>query len=490
MGTFTENKEEKMIQERILIGGEWTHSSDGMTFDVLNPATGEKIATVPKSTARDVERAVAAADDAFKSWSALTPFQRGEILRKASLNVLKNAEDIARLMSKEQGKSFQEAFGEVKKGAEILRYYAEEGERIYGRIIPNAEENMESRVIYQPIGVAAAISPWNYPIELLAWKVGAALASGCTIVCKLPSETPLSPSAFVKCMIDAGVYPGVINTLTGSGSAIGPILLNNPLVKKVAFTGSTEVGKNVLMESAKTLKKASLELGGSLPMIVCADSDLEEAVKGAVRRSFRNMGQICIAINRIYVDRSIYSQFIERFAAETKKLKINDGVSEEYDLGPMCTQKGLQTTIKHVEDAVNKGAKIVAGGKRPEGEMYKKGHFYCPTVISDVNHDMLIMQEETFGPAVGVMPYDTIEEAITLANDTSYGLAAIVYTNNLRLSDKLSKEINAGNVAINNVDAGVINAPYGGWSDSGFGHEHGPEGLYEYLQIKHIRMRM
>ncbi len=396
---------------------------------------------------------------------------------------------IAKLMTQEQGKPFQEALGEVEKGADILTYYAEEGERIYGRIVPNVEQDMESRVIYQPIGVAAAISPWNYPIELLAWKIGGPLASGCTMIAKLPSETPLSPLAFVKCVQDAGVPAGVINAITGSGSEVGPILFDSKLVKKIAFTGSTDTGRQVLRGCVDTFKKVSLELGGSLPTIVCKDCKLGQAVKGAVRRSFRNMGQICIAINRIYVDENIYEEFMEKFVEETKKLTIGDGLKEEVNLGPMCTMGGVNTAKQHIEDALAKGAKLAYGGHKPQGKKYEKGFYFEPTILRDVTHDMLVMQEETFGPVVGVMPFSSIEEAVELANDSVYGLAAIVFTESLSLANYLSKNIEAGNVAINNVDAGVLYAPYGGWKDSGFGHEHGPEGLYEYLLIKHIRVK-
>jgi succinate-semialdehyde dehydrogenase/glutarate-semialdehyde dehydrogenase len=267
------------------------------------------------------------------------------------------------------------------------------------------------------------------------------------------------------------------------------MLLESPIVKKVAFTGSTAVGKDVLKNSADTLKRTSMELGGSLPMVVCKDCDMEAAVAGAVRRSFRNMGQICIAINRIYVDEAVYEEFLERFREAAEKLTIGNGLTKECDLGPMCTRSGVEKAIEHIEDAVKKGAKVVCGGKRPEGEEYRKGYFFEPTILRDVNHSMLVMTEETFGPVVGVMPFKDIDEAIALANDSVYGLAAIVYTNSLSLAERLAREIDAGNVAINNVDAGVINAPYGGWKDSGFGHEHGPEGLYEYLNIKHVRVR-
>lgn len=477
------------LHEKMLIGGKWTDGSGNSRLDVLNPATEEVFATVPKATKEDVYEATSAAEKAFESWSKLTPFKRGEYLRKASEIALKRAGEIARLMTQEQGKPLKEAEGEVIKGAEILRYYAEEGERIYGRIIPNADANTESRVIYQPMGVAAAISPWNYPIELLAWKLGGALASGCTIVSKLPSETPISPIAFIKCLLDAGVPEGAVNVLTGAGSVVGPILLKSTIVKKVAFTGSTEVGKQVLTDCVGTLKKVSLELGGSLPMIVCKDCDLDAALAGAVRRSFRNMGQICIAINRIYVDQEIYEVFLKKFAETTCKLTIGNGLIKDCDLGPMCTRSGVETTKKHIEDGIKKGAKLVCGGKRPDAAGCQKGFFFEPSILRDVNHEMLVMSEETFGPLVGVMPFKDTDEAIKLANDTNYGLAAIVYTNSLSLTERFVRELNAGNVAINNPDAGVINAPYGGWKDSGFGHEHGPEGLYEYLYTKHVRVR-
>ena len=478
-----------MIKSLMFIRGEWVEAQSKDKMGIVNPAYGEIFAEVPKAHKEDVEKAISAADDAFKDWSLLSPFKRGEYLRKASNIVLDRINEIAKLMTQEEGKPFKEAAGEVKKGAKILRYYAEEGERIYGRIIANEETNTESRVIYQPIGVAGAISPWNYPIELLAWKVGGALASGCTVVAKLPSEAPLSPLAFVRCLNDAGIPKGVINAITGSGSEIGPILFNSKVVKKVAFTGSTKTGRDVLSGCIDTFKIVSVELGGSLPMVVCKDCNVGKAVSGAVRRSFRNMGQICIAINRIYVDEAIYESFIKKFTEGTKKLKIGDGLKEDCDLGPMCTYNGVKTAISHIEDAVLKGAKIACGGQKPPGEKYKKGYYFEPTILRDVNHDMLVMKEETFGPVVGVMPFKTTAEAIELANNSPYGLAAIVFTENLSLANRLALEIKAGNIAINNVDAGVINAPYGGWKDSGFGHEHGPEGLYEYLLIKHIRVR-
>ena len=475
--------------DKLLIDGQWRESSDKQRIDVIDPRTAKPFAQVQRASAADVNAAVDAADRAFKDWAATNVFQRTAMLRKAAQIAAEHKDELGRLMSQEQGKPLAEATGEAQKGADILRYYAEEAERVYGRIIENAEADTFSTVIYQPIGPCAAISPWNYPIELLAWKVGAALGSGCTLVCKLPTETPLSPLLFIKCVMDAGVPAGALNALTGEGRTIGNILVENPKIRKIAFTGSTPVGKTVLAACTDSLRKSSMELGGSLPMLVFKDCDLKAAVAGAVRRSFRNMGQICIAINRIYVEREIYDDFLALFKTETEKLTVGDGLNEKVDLGPMCKKQGVTSTEEHIRDALSKGARLVTGGEAPAVPGFEGGFWYKPTVLADVNHGMKIMTEETFGPAVGVMPFDGLEEALALANDCIYGLAAIVYTQNLTTAKTCAVRIDAGNVAINNVDAGVINAPYGGWKQSGFGHEHGPEGLYEYLHVKHVRVR-
>jgi len=482
--------ESEPIRESMWIGGAERAAADGAVLEVVNPATNEVFATVPAAAEADVQAAIDAAERAFPAWSRTTVFSRGALLRRASQAVLEDAEEIARRMTREQGKPLAEALGEVKKGAEILRYYAEEGERVYGRIIPNAEgQAVESRVLYQPIGPVGLLSPWNYPVELMAWKVGAALAAGCTFVLKVPSETPLSPLAFVRAMRRAGFPDGVMNVITGRGGDIGRILTGSKKLRKIAFTGSTAVGRTIMAQSADSLRRLSLELGGSLPMIVTKHADLDSAAAGAARRSFRNMGQICIAVNRIYAQREIYEHFLRMFAEKTARLTIGDGLTEPCDLGPMCTKKGLETAKAHIADALAKGARCVLGGAAPEGERYAKGNYFLPTILADCTHQMIVMREETFGPVVGVMPFDTIDEAIRLANDTCYGLAAIAYTESLPEAHRLYTELNAGNVAVNNVDVGVVNAPYGGWYDSGFGHEHGPEGLYEYLHVKHVRIK-
>lgn len=477
-----------MLNQKMYVRGEWRDSESGRQFDVVNPADGSLVGKVPLASAQDMLEAIEFADSEYKSWARTSPFQRGSILRKASDIVRSRMEEIASVMSAEQGKTMDEARQEVLKGSEILSYYAEEGERVYGRIITNAN-GMESRVIYQPVGVCGSISPWNYPVELLAWKLGGALASGCSIVCKLPYETPLSPLLFLECIVQAGAPAGCLQALAGRGAELGPVLTGSPKVKKIAFTGSTSVGKTLMQASAGTVKKFSLELGGSLPMIVCDDCDMDKAVTDTVRRSFRNLGQVCIAINRVYVQRGIYKEFVDRLAAKTSAMTVGNPAKGDYDGGAMCTERGLKKVIEHVEDARSKGARIVAGGSIPSGAEYDDGLYYLPTVVADADHGMKIMREEIFGPAIGVMPFDTLGEAISLANDTPYGLAAICYTSDINSARRVSMEVCAGNIAINNVDPGVINAPYGGQKDSGFGCEHGPEGLYEYLNIKHIRYR-
>ncbi len=479
-----------MIFQPMLIAGRWVEASDGGVIGVVNPATEEVFATVPKANADDVKVAIESADNSFASWAKLSPAQRSDYLRKACALVMERHKEIARVMTTEEGKPLLEAEGEVKKAAKILRYYAEEGQRVYGRIISNAEADTQSRVVYQPIGPTAAISPWNYPVELVAWKVGAALAAGCTMVVKPPSLTPVSPLFFLKCLDDAGLPPGVVNACPGPGATVGKQLIESERIKKVAFTGSTEVGRRILRECAANMKKVSLELDGHCPLIVCKNCDIDAAVKGATRRSFRNMGQICIALNRIYVHREVIDEFLRRFVECVGKLVIGNGLARiPCDLGPMANQEGIEKAQRHIKDALEKGAKIACGGGRPQGKEFSKGHFFQPTVLTDVNHDMLVMKKETFGPVVGVMAFDSLDEAIELANDTPYGLAAYAFTNSLEDSDRLCRELNSGNVAVNNVDAGVINAPYGGWKESGQGYEHGPEGLYEYLKAKHLRIR-
>ncbi|MGA2478129.1 MAG: NAD-dependent succinate-semialdehyde dehydrogenase [Spirochaetia bacterium] len=481
-----------MSNNKMLIDGKWVGSGNGATIEIEDPATSEIFDTVPAASDADIDAAVAAADAAFPAWSRMTPEARGEYLHKGAALAVERADEIGRLMTREQGKPFNEARGEVLKGAEILRYYAEEGKRTYGRIVPcsGADATTTSFVTYEPVGVSAGISPWNYPIELVAWKVGGALAAGCTFVAKPPSLTPLSPLRFLACLVDAGIPRGVVNVLFGAGSHAGTRLIRHPLVKKVAFTGSTEVGRQVMRQCAESMTKVSLELGGQCALIVSDKCRVADAVSGAVRRSFRNMGQICIAINRIYVQEKIYREFLDGVVAKTRALVIANGLEKpDADIGPMANREGREKTMRHIADAVGKGAHVACGGKVPDGPAFMKGYFFQPTVLTDVTHEMLVMHEETFGPVVGIMPYRTLDEAIGFANSTAYGLATYAYTEDLGEADELSARLQSGNVAINNPDAGVINAPYGGFKESGMGYEHGPEGLEQYLRAKHVRIR-
>jgi len=474
----------------MLIDGDWVDSESHEYIEVVNPADEGVFAEVPRATENQVNQALKAARAAFPAWAGLSPFQRAEYLWRAADNLDQRKEKIGRLMTREQGKPLQEAIGEVEKGAEMLRYYAEEGKRAYGQIVANQDSSDQSLVVKQPVGVVVALSAWNYPVELTGWKAAAALAAGCTIVAKPPTLTPLSPLEYWRCLFDAGIPAGVVNAVTGAGTAVGRQLVKSPLSQKVAFTGSLKVGLDIQEQAKDTIKKISLELGGQCPMIVSNHCDLAVAVKGAVRRSFRNMGQICIAINRIYVHEDIYQTFLSEFKNETLKLTIANGLEKpDSDLGPMASRQGLEKTRHHIEDALSKGARLICGGKRPPGAEYQRGYFFEPTIVADTSHEMLIMTEETFGPAVGVMPYGSLDEAIELANATPYGLAAYACTNDLHEMHKLSQALEAGSVAVNNVDAGIMNVAYGGWKQSGIGHEHGHEGLAQYLNLKHVRIR-
>jgi succinate-semialdehyde dehydrogenase/glutarate-semialdehyde dehydrogenase len=473
----------------MLIDGNWVDSESRKYIDVINPATEAVFARVPRATETEADRALKAAERAFAGWSGLSPFARASFLRRAGAILESRKEKLGRLMTQEQGKPLKEAVGEVEKAVEMLRFFAEEGKRAYGQIVANTDPYDQSLVIKQPVGVVAALSAWNYPIELTGWKAAAALAAGCTIVAKPPALTPLSPLEYWRCLFDAGIPSGVINAVTGRGTEVGRQLVASPLSHKIAFTGSLEVGLAIQAQAKDTIKKISLELGGQCPLIVSKNCDFANAVKGAVRRSFRNMGQICIAINRIYVESEIYGEFLEKFKEETLKLVIANGLEKpDADIGPMANAEGLQKTKLHIEDALGKGARLICGGKRPAGEQFRKGYFFEPTILADTTHEMLVMREETFGPAVGVMAYRKLDDALRLANATSYGLAAYAFTNDLHEMNKLSKELQAGSVAVNNVDAGIMNVAYGGWKQSGIGREHGHEGLEEYLQLKHVRI--
>ena len=459
---------------------------DGTALEVRDPATGDVVARVPDSTEQDVDRAVSAARRAWDSWRWVNPRVRADYLHAAGDALAAARVQVAAAITREMGKPIPEATGEVEKLAKTFHFYAEEATRITGATLPNEEDGFTSLVEKEPIGVVAAITPWNYPVELIGWKLCAALAAGCTIVVK-PSEYTPSAAIEVFRSLDAAKLPaGVANLVTGGG-ATGRALVAHPAINKVAFTGSGATGE-AIFKTVSGVKPLSMELGGNCPLIVTARADIDQAVAGALRRSFRNAGQICIAINRAYVHADLYEEFVQRLAKAAAGLAVGDGLREDnVDVGPVTNVEILDRCERHVADARSKGARVLVGGARPDDRSV--GNYYLPTVLADCTQDMLVMHEETFGPVIGVSPYDDLESAIERANSTPAGLAAYVYSEDLSEVFALGRRLDFGSVAVNNVDAGTINAPYGGRKGSGFGYEHGREGMEGYLQMKHVRVR-
>lgn len=478
-----------MSEYKLLIGGRWVSAVNGETIAVTNPANGETIAWVAKGSADDAQLALEAAAKAFPGWSRLTAKTRATYLHKAAESVRRRLNEIARLLTLEQGKPYRDAQKEVEEAACALDYFAEEGVRVRGEVIASETSSARQFVLRQPIGVAVGITPWNYPVSLLAWKLAPALAAGCTFVAKPASETPVAATEYVRCVHEAGLPDGVLNLVTGPGSAVGTALVASPLSQKVAFTGSTQVGRLLMAQAASWVKKVSLELGGHSPFIVCEDADFELAVKHGPYRAFRNMGQVCNSVNRILVHESLYERYVQRAVQEAGRLTIGDGLSDPpVDLGPMLNQEGIERTKAHIEDALGKGAKLLCGGRKPEGAQYEKGFFFEPSILVDVRLDMRVMQEETFGPVVAIMPFRTLDEAIVLANSVPYGLVSYAYTSSLKTAARLAEELEAGSICINNIAASSLNGPYAGWKQSGAGVELSHFGIEEYLHLKHVRV--
>lgn len=459
------------------------------TIEVQDPATGETIGVIGSADQSEVDAAVTAARRAFPDWAALAPRERSFYLHRLGDLIAVDADVLAELMTREQGKPVNEARGEIMKLAETCHFYAEEATRVHGETIPNDTTEFDSAIVREPIGVVGAITPWNYPAELVGWKLCGALAAGCTIVIKPAEITPFTALGIGAKCIDAGIPAGVVNVVTGPGSVVGQMLVEHAGIDKIAFTGSSKVGLHI-QRSVTNVKRMALELGGNCPMIVTRTANLAAAVKGAARRSFRNCGQICIAVNRIYVQRSLYDDFLDALAKAAEGMIVANGLrNPAADMGAMASAEPLAKTREHLKDALAKGARLLAGGAAPKGAEYERGYFFRPTVVADCTHEMKIMTEETFGPIVGVAPFDGLDEAIAKANDTHYGLASYVYARDADEIRYLSRRLDYGNVAVNNVDAGIINAPYGGRKQSGIGYEHGREGLLEYTNFKHVRTR-
>jgi succinate-semialdehyde dehydrogenase len=475
-----------MYKSLMLINARPVASLSGKVDIIYNPATREPVAEVSVGSRQDARMALEAAKKAFPTWSKTSSQKRAELLHAAADIVRERSEMIARLLTLEQGKPLKNARMEILSSAEVLDYYAEEGKRNIGEWITSS--NSRSIVLRQPIGVAALITPWNFPVDLLAWKVGPALAAGCTFVAKPPSQAPLAATEFVRAVGDAGLPAGTANAVHGPGSEVGAELVENPISRKIAFTGETKTGRWIMAHAAMHIKRVSLELGGQSPFIVCQDADLEAAAAACSQRAFSNMGQICISVNRIYVAEEVAEEFTAKLVKRAELLKIGNGLESDVDLGPMFSRAQREKTREHVDDALLKGAELISGGREPEGDAYEKGYFFRPTVLGQADHSMRVMNEETFGPVAPIMKFKTVDEAISLANDTEFGLAAYIFTNDLKTALSAAEGLEAGGIGVNVNNVVDLQAPFGGWKQSGLGRELGHYGLEAYLETKHIRL--
>tara|TARA_Y100001958_G_scaffold154444_1_gene143412 strand:+ start:477 stop:1928 length:1452 start_codon:yes stop_codon:yes gene_type:complete len=473
-----------LFREKCFVNGQWSDSEDGKTIEVNNPATMKIIGKVPNFSAEQTKSVIDKADSAFQAWKNTTAKERSIILKKWSDLIIENVDDLAKIMTIEQGKPLAEAKGEILMGASYIEFYAEEAKRVYGDIIPDPRPGKRIVIIKQPVGVVGAITPWNFPNSMITRKCAAALAVGCTTVVKPASQTPFSALAVAELAKVAGFPDGVFNIITGSAKEIGMELTKNPKVKKISFTGSTEVGKILMEQSASTVKKISMELGGHAPFIVFDDADIDEAVTGALQSKFRNSGQTCICTNRLFVHESVYDVFLEKFTNEVKKIKVGNGLDEGIVSGPLIDRSSLEKVIDHVQDAVNVGAKIAVGGDvHPLG-----GNFYQPTVLSNVSTEAKITFEETFGPVAPIYKFSNDEEVIKMANNTPYGLASYFYSRDIGRIWRVAEALEYGIVSINNGLPTIPEVPFGGVKESGMGREGSRYGLDDYLIIKYISM--
>ena len=467
------------------IDGEWAAATGGATFEVLNPATGEKIADVPDGGRDDARRAIEAAHRAFPGWAGRTAYERSALLYRAWQLMIERKEELARTMTREQGKPIRAARNEVQYGADFLLWYAEEAKRVYGETIPAPRGDQRFIVLHQPVGVVGAVTPWNYPISMLTRKIAPALAAGCTIVLKPAEATPICAIEMFKVLHDAGIPKGVVNLVTAQDpKPIGDEFVSNPLVRKLTFTGSTEVGKLLARGAAEQMKRISLELGGHAPFLVFEDADPVHAAKGASLVKFLNTGQACISPNRIFVQRSIVEPFVEEFVSRVTRMRAGNGMEEGISIGPLVNTRAVEKVDRQVHDAVDKGAKLLCGGHRMMERGLDRGHFYAPTVLAEVRPDMLIYREETFGPVAPIIAFDDEKEALAMANDTQYGLASYVYTRDVARAMRVFEDLQFGIVGINDINPTAAAAPFGGSKMSGLGREGGKEGIAEYLETK------
>ncbi len=467
---------------QLLIANQWVDAASGKTIDVRNPATGQVIGTVAHAGIDDLERALAAAQKGFETWRDTSVYERAALMRRATTLLRERAGDIARLLTQEQGKPLAEAKGEILAGADILDWFADEGRRVYGRLVPGRNLAAQQMVIKEPVGPVAAFTPWNFPVNQIVRKMGAALATGCSFLCKAPEETPAAPAALLRCFVDAGLPPGVVGLVFGDPAEISGHLIPHPVIRKVTFTGSTAVGKQLAALAGRHMKRVTMELGGHAPVIVAEDADVALAVKAAGAAKFRNAGQVCISPTRFLVHSSLVEEFSRALTQHAQGLKLGDGLAEGTTLGPLANARRVTAMAQVVKDAVEHGAEILTGGER----VGEAGNFFAPTIIRQVPLEADLFNNEPFGPIAGIRAFDRLEDAIAEANRLPYGLAAYAFTRSFKNVQMLANRVEAGMVWINQPATPSAELPFGGIKDSGYGTEGGPEAMEAYLNTKAV----
>jgi succinate-semialdehyde dehydrogenase / glutarate-semialdehyde dehydrogenase len=479
-------KDQALLRYKAFINNSWTEALSGYHLSVTNPATGETIGNVPDMGAAETNMAIEAANAALPSWRSQTAKERANILHQWFSLMMKHQDDLARIMTAEQGKPLAESRGEIAYAASFIEWFAEEGKRIYGDVIPSHQANTRIVVLKEPVGVCAAITPWNFPAAMIARKAGPALAAGCTMIVKPASQTPLSALALAELGHRAGLPPGVFNVITGASEPIGKELTSNAIVRKLTFTGSTQVGKILMAQCADTVKKVSLELGGNAPFIVFEDADLDKAVAGAILCKFRNSGQTCVCANRFLIQDSIYNQFTTKLNQAVSNLRVGPGDEPEINQGPLINMSAVEKVERHITDAMAKGAKLITGGKRHQ----LGGTFFEPTIITEANTSMQISREEIFGPVAALFRFTTEAQAVALANDTPFGLAAYIYTRDLGRTWRIAEALEYGIIGINSGIISTEIAPFGGMKQSGIGREGSKYGIEEFVEVKYLCMAL
>ena len=477
-------KDPSLFRQRCYIDGVWADADDGGAIDVDNPADNSVIGTVPRMGAGETRRAIEAANDAYPDWRARTGKERAAILRRWYELVIENQEDLAVLMTTEQGKPLAESMGEIVYGASFIEWFAEEAKRIYGDTIPQHQYDKRIVVVKEPVGVVASITPWNFPNAMITRKCAPALAAGCTVVAKPATQTPYSAFALAELAERAGVPKGVLNIVSGISSEIGAEMTSNPIVRKLSFTGSTEIGKRLMEQCAGTVKKMSMELGGNAPFIVFDDADIDSAVAGAMQSKYRNAGQTCVCANRIFAQDGIHDRFTDKLAEASAALKVGDGMEEGVGTGPLIDIKAVEKVESHIQDAIAKGARVVVGG----GRHSNGGNFFEPTVLTGVTPEMIVSREETFGPLAPVYRFETDEDVVKKANDTEFGLAAYFYTRDVGRVWRVAEQLEYGIVGINSGIISTEIAPFGGMKESGIGREGSKYGIDEFVEVKYLCM--